>query len=156
MIKATARQASPIILAQSGAALSKTGDLVKTTLASIVVPANAMGHNGSIRLTTVWSMTNNANVKNVITQWGGTDIATLACASMATYREQRQITNRNALNSQVSFVSAFGGWSNSAVAINTQAKDTSQNQTLGIAVQLANAADTITLESYLVELIPQG
>lgn len=154
MLKATAKQAAPIILAQSGAPLSKTGDLNKTTLASVIVPANAMGKNGSIRVTTVWSMTNNANAKNVITQWGGTDIATLACASMATYREQRQITNRNALNSQVAFVSAFGGWANSAVAISTQAKDTSQDQTLGIAVQLTNATDTITLESYLVELIP--
>lgn len=154
MIKATAKPNSPIVLAQSAVAVSKTGDLVEATLASITIPAGAMGLNGSLRLTTVWSMTNNANIKNVITKWGGTNIATLPCASMATYREQRQINNRNAANSQVSFVSSFGGWSNSGVAIGTFTKDTTQDQALAIAVQLANAADTITLEAYTLELIP--
>lgn len=153
MIKATAKPNAPIILAQSAVAVSKTGDTNEATLASITIPAGAMGANGSLRLTTVWSMTNNANVKNVITKWGGTNIATLACASMTTYREQRQIHNRNALNSQVCFISSFGGWSNSGVAIGTAAKDTSQDQVLAIATQLAVGTDTATLEAYTLELI---
>ena len=55
MIKATAKPNAPIILAQSAVAVSKTGDTNEATLASITIPAGAMGANGSLRLTTVWS-----------------------------------------------------------------------------------------------------
>lgn len=154
MLKSVARPTSPIVLAQSGAAVSHTGNTNETTLATVVIPANSMGPNGAVRLTTLWTATNNANGKSVITRFGGQIVASNAPASFATYREQRQIINRNATNSQATYFGSFSGFGTSGAALNTQTIDTTQNVNLVIATQLTNAADTITLEAYTVEIIP--
>src|SRR5213079_2421852 len=51
------------VLAQSAVAASVTGTLTETVLATIAIPAGAMGVNGAIRVTALWSYTNSADTK---------------------------------------------------------------------------------------------
>lgn len=46
--------------------------MLETTLATVSVPANSMGPNGSVIVTAVWSYTNSANVKTMRGRFGGT------------------------------------------------------------------------------------
>jgi hypothetical protein len=150
-IKELARR--PSTLAQSAIAASVTGTLAATVLATISVPANAMGKNGMLRITTTWSVTNSANNKTIVTRFGATDISSNAVTTVSTYQEQRMIQNRNAANSQV-FI--FGGFAYTGSPIGTLAKDTTVAQNIDIVAQLSNVGETITLEAYTVELIPSA
>ncbi|MEQ1784832.1 MAG: hypothetical protein ABMA14_26085 [Hyphomonadaceae bacterium] len=66
---------------------------------------------------------------------------------------QRTIQNRNAQNAQVAsasvFGNSFGANANSPV---TASEDTSMNQPIVVSGQLTNTGETVTLESYVVEV----
>src|SRR5688500_6060251 len=61
----------PYVLAQSAVAASHTGNTTETTLATVTVPANAIGANGRLRVTSLWSHTNSANSKTLRVRFGG-------------------------------------------------------------------------------------
>jgi hypothetical protein len=141
------------VLAASAAPVSHTGDALETALATIAIPAGAMGPNGQLRVTTQWSYTNSANNKTLRVRFGGTSgTSYLAQTSTATASAvfQNRMANRGAANSQVgNSNTAFGA---SAAAIVTSAVDTDAAVNLVLAAQLANAGENVTLESYLIEL----
>ena len=143
-----------IVLGSSAVAASHTGDTNPSTLATIAVPANAMGANGVLRITAQWSFTNNANAKMTAISFAGTAFCSQSIAGGASARSQTQIANRGAANSQVGQTPAQANFGGAAGAVTTAAIDTTQAQSISIGVTLANAADTATLESYLVELMP--
>ena len=147
------------VLAASAVAASHTGSTAETALATIAVPANAMGPNGVLRITTHWSYTNNANAKTLSVRFGGvsgTQYLANNVSTSATTRDQRHIHNVNANNSQkggmVGAVSV-GGWGSNANAPVTSTLDTTTAKDIVISGVLANAGDTVTLESYLVEIV---
>jgi hypothetical protein len=141
------------VLAASAVAVSHTGDTLETALATIAVPANAMGPNGQLRVTTQWSYTNSANGKTLRVRFGGTSgTSYLAQTSTATASAvfENRIANRGAANSQIGNSNiSFGPTTASAV---TSAVDTAAAVNLVLAAHLANAGETVTLECYLVEL----
>lgn len=140
----------PSTLAQSATPITLSGSTDVTVLASVKVPANAMGSAGMVRITTTWSVTNNENNKTVITRFGGADIARNAVTTVSSYQEQRLVQNRNP--GQQVFM--FGGASYTGAPVATLDKDTTKTQTVDIVAQLQIATDAITLEAYTVELIP--
>lgn len=145
-----------VILAKSGAAVSVPADTTEDTLATINIAANAMGANGRLRITTYWTETNNGNVKTTRIKFGGTNHCSLASVSIAQRGMLATITNRNATNSQwgIGTFTGTGGLADQAYV--TSAVDTTSGVTLLITGQKASAGDTLTLESYLVELIADG
>jgi len=78
----------------------------------------------------------------------------VANTSIATVEDFRLIKNLNSLSSQVTAPAGkqYAGISGSAVT--TGAVDTSLAQDLVFTGQLANSADSLTLQMYLVELLP--
>jgi hypothetical protein len=144
------------VLAASAVAVSHTGDTDETALASIDLPGGAMGPNGALRVSTQWGYTNSANSKTKryrLGGLGGSTIMAITANTSASAQHQRTIQNRNAEDAQVSAGAGFGnsfGMSGNTPA--TTAIDTSADQTLVISGQLANAGETLTLESYLVEV----
>lgn len=131
-----------------------TGSTTETTLATITLPAGAMGANGILRISSVWTMNSNANNKTLRHRLGGTAIAQLPLASPNIfYVANTLFRNRNAQNSQIVMpLNAAGGMSSSAGALVSTAIDTSLSQSLTLTGQLANAGDQIALEAYFVEL----
>jgi hypothetical protein len=139
------------VLAASAVAASHTGATSETTLATVTIPANAMGPNGRVRITTVWSATNSANNKTLRHKFGGVNYFAQNMTTQQGWRHQNEIINRNATNAQVGNTSnAFGSLSGAPIA---SAVDTSAAVTVLITGQLANVADTLTLESYCVEIL---
>lgn len=149
----------PYILARSFVLASHTGDTSETTLATITVPAGAMGANGILRITTQWSHTSSGNNKTLFVRFSGaagTAYLNNNVTTTASTRDQRLISNRNATNSQVGTnlgAVSTGGWGSNANAVVTSAVDTTAATTIVIRCQLASSGETITLEGYLVELL---
>lgn len=144
-----------IVLAQSAVAMSHTGNTDETTLATITVPANAMGANGRIRIITNWSYTNSANNKQLRVRFGGIGGTVYLLATTTTTVSGRHITeiaNRGAANSQFGSPSNLN-FGNNASAATTSAIDTTAAVDIVLTAQLTNSGETITLESYSCELL---
>lgn len=142
------------ILGMSAVAVSHTGNTNETTLATVVVPARTMGLNGRLRITALWSATNNANAKTTRIKFGATTFNATSVASNSSNQQQIEISNRNAANSQVCRnATIYGAWGGTTAAIVTGAIDTTADVNLVFSGQLGVGTDTISLESYLVELI---
>lgn len=151
-------RAIPYVLAQSASPVSGAADTAENTLATITVPANAMGPNGSLRIWTSWTFTNGADDKIIRARFSGaagTIYTTNTLTTTLSTRTVFEISNRNATNSQVgscsSSASAFGA--NSANALVTSTVDTTAATTIVITGQKETGGDTLTLERYLVEVL---
>lgn len=145
------------VLALSFAQSVCPADTSEDALANIAVPANLLGANGALRITCSFSHTSNANAKTLRVRFSGaagTAYASISAANGTDSRVTIIIGNRGATNSQhghalgySSGVGIFNG------GISTSAVDTTAATSIVISAQKANAGDTITLESYIVELI---
>jgi hypothetical protein len=144
------------VLAQSAVSVSHTGDLLEITLATITVPAGAMGANGCVIVEAQFSYPNSANVKTLRIKFGGTTVANTAPTSSLQTNFRSRIQNRNATNSQVAVNVGAASYGNSTGAIVTSAINTTAAVNITITVQLASAAETVVLESYLVILHPKA
>lgn len=146
------------VLGQSSVAVSGAADTNENVLATVTVPAGSMGLNGRLRVTALLTLTNSANNKTVRVRLGGIGGSIFTSPVMTTSastRFQIEIANRGAANSQVGGQQlGTGGWGISGNVVATAAIDTSADTTVVITGQKASAGETITLESYLVELIP--
>lgn len=143
------------LLGQSAVPSSVTGSTAQTVLATVPIPAGALGINGAIRVTTLWSFTNNANNKTPGVSLGATQVFGPVIASQASMQGVAFLRNRGVLNSQVANALGAGsvGSGSSTLAVGTFAIDTSVAQNLTITGQLATSTDTMTLEGYTVEVL---
>jgi hypothetical protein len=149
---------APIVLAKSAVAASVGVVTTEATLATITVPAGVMGANGMLRVTTVWTMTNGVNDKTTRVRFSGasgTIFGGQVWTTTAAMMNQILIANRNATNSQVgspgSTTGPFGG---TGIALPTASVDTTAATTVVITGQKEVDSETLTLENYVVELIP--
>lgn len=143
------------IIASSATPVSGPADTSENILATVTIPAGVMGTNGRLRIESLWTITNSANNKIVRVRLGGisgTQFLGRVIGAAATFYNLFTISNRNAANSQVSNQSN-GDFTISTASVVTGSIDTSTAQSLVFTGQKASAGETITLESYLVELI---
>jgi hypothetical protein len=159
MLRAAATPAVARLLAASAATgMSHTGNTNETALATVTIPAGAMGLNGGLHIYTSWAYTNSGNGKTLRVRFGGvsgTSYLSSAPTTTASLSDMRRIRNRNSASSQV------GGSANvsnplisQTTAIVTSSVDTSAAVDVVISGQLASAGETITLENYEVWLLP--
>ena len=145
------------VLASSAVGVSHTGDTNETTLATITVPAGAMGANGRLRITTVWGKVGTAGTFTVAHKFGGTSFhSTSPAASTLASRFQVEISNRNSATSQIGAPPVGIGFGNQTSANVTASIDTTSAQDIVITGTLGNSGDTLSLESYLVEIMYKG
>lgn len=149
------------LLAASAVAVSAPANTSENILATITIPAGAMGLNGILRITTQWTMTSSGNTKTPRIRLGGiggTVFLAQTHTTTVTSHDQRQIHNRNSAASQVCqpALSGNGGWAISAQAVTTGTVNTAAAQDLVITGQKDTAGETITLEAYSVELLTRG
>lgn len=146
------------VLAQSAVAVSNTATTSEEALATVAIPARAIGPNGRLRITTTWTVTNSANTKTMRVRLGGlsgTAFMVSAQTAIVAEKTMTEIANRNSASSQVGFISTntsgFGTGTGSNV---TGTINTAVAQDLVITGQKASSGETLTLESYLVEVLP--
>lgn len=144
-----------LMLCHSGAQSSHTGDTSETILATCTIPAGEMSATGMLRINAVYTFTNNADTKTIRMRLGGiggTQYLSIVETTNVSFRLYNyEIYERGATNSQVggSVAGAATG------AIQTSAIDMTAAQTLVFTGQLGTGTDTVSLEAYSVELLPQ-
>jgi hypothetical protein len=142
------------VLAASGVAASHTGSTSETTLATVTVPAGALGANGIMRVRANWSYPNSVNTKVFRTRVGGvsgTSIASYTATTTQSIVVANQLHNRNSQSSQVCANSAWLGGAIDATPT-TLSVDTSNAFDVLFTVVLANSSETAVLHSYSVEI----
>lgn len=141
------------IIGQSAAAITHTGTTSETTLATITIPAGAMGPNGRIEIDVLWSYPSSANSKTFRQKFGATTITTSVVSTGLALRTSALVANRGATNSQVAspnFAASFGA--SPSVGVTTSAIDTTAAVNITLTAQLGVSTDTVTLEAYSVKL----
>lgn len=154
------RPAHSIVLARSAVQAppgGHTGGTSETTLATIAVPANAMGLNGGVAISALFSNNNSGNNKTARIRFNNATTGTIyGQVTQTTNQSQRfidsRITNRNSASSQVGFLGA-GSFVSSAAPV-TSSENTGSATNIYITGQLANSADNIALEHYTAVLEP--
>lgn len=148
------------VIGSSGISIDSTGDTLEHVLATVTVPAFAMGKNGFVRITSFWETTGNTNSKRMRVRFGGaagtayTDI-TAASATGLTHQFMTIIHNANATNSQQGQHSNYIGLGNNVNgAKTTSAVDTTADTTVVLSAQCVTAGtDHIYLHGYSVEVV---
>lgn len=143
------------VLAHSAVAVSHAGDIIDTILVTVVIPGMLLGPNGGLRVTATFSVTNNANTKTMRVKFAGNSYLNAGVTASSSYRAVVEIWNRNSQAVQIGGGPASGAEGAGGAAIPASAVDTTIDQNLTFNAFLGNAADTITLESYTVEVIEQ-
>lgn len=146
------------VLAVSGAQVAHTGNTTETVLATIAVPANAMGLNGAVRIWPVWGHTNSANNKTLRVRVGGTGINGTAfmqgvVTTTVVTSGHLLVANRGATNSQMGSFPTTASFNASSVAMPTSSVDTTAAFNIYLTGLLASAGDSVSIEGYLAELI---
>lgn len=149
---------APYVLKQSGVPLTLTGTTTETTMETVVIPGGVVGPNGSVRITSYWSCTNNANNKTLRIRLGsiaGTSYMAPVISSNAVVHQVTIIRAANSQSSQKGYnPGSFGGLgANSGNGV-TSSVDMTVNQNLLFTGTLAVGTDSLVLESYTIEILP--
>jgi hypothetical protein len=146
--------AAPIIMGRSATPVAHTGTTAETTLASVTIPGGLLGPSGVVRVWSLWSMTNSANSKTMRHRLGTQSLASYAITTNSQLRMSCVVMNRGEA-AQV-FGSGTAGFADAANtgAPGAGAVDTTQDQTVNFTATLAAAGETITLEAWMVEVMP--
>lgn len=147
------------VLARSGAAVSCGADTTEDILATITVPANALGISGVLRVTTSWTSTSSGNSKTIRGRFSGasgTAFLSRAFTTEAYSQATFKVANRGTAASQEGGATVFhgSGTVSSSSASVTASADTTVATTIVLTGQKASSGETLTLESYIVELLP--
>lgn len=147
----------------SGTASSHTGDTTEKALATVSITGGVLGVGGSILISSVWSFTDSANSKYIRIRFGaegdaathaGTAYCDLEFTQTASYSDIRKISNRTTVSAQVGMPAGLsGGVGASPDALVTSTVDTAATSEIEFSGQLETSTETITLESYRIELI---
>jgi hypothetical protein len=141
------------VQAQSAVAASVTGTLTETVLATIAIPAGAMGVNGVIRVTTVWTVTNSADSKVLKTVLGGAVFNNFGVTTTVSVHNYCEVRNRGVVNSQVAYQQNGTGTASSGNALLAVDTSVAQNLTITGTIGANAGSNTITLEGYTVEIL---
>ena len=158
---ATWRFIPRILGASAATGMSVTGTTSETVLATVPLAAGVIGANGVLRVTSLWQVTNSANNKTLVWRIGasgngiaGSIYGSTVQTTVASMRMQQQLQNRNSVSAQVLQSGiGTGGWGTTTAGISTDTRDTSVALDLVFTGTLTNTGETITLNSYTVELL---
>jgi hypothetical protein len=131
----------PTILYNLATPIVLTGTTAQTTLLTITIPAALMGSIGRLTMLSFFALTNNANNKTLRAAVGANQVAVQGAASLAATGFNFWLLNLNNAAAQRN--------NNSALF----AIDTTASMDLIITGQLANATDSMTLNTLTLELI---
>jgi hypothetical protein len=150
------------ILGSSGVPAAVTGTVSETILATVAIPGGLIGANGFIRVSSLWTYTNSANSKTVGWRFGAAGAGTGGTSYMATpvttsslFVDNRFVRNVNSISSQkgASNGNPTGGIGVSSGSPVTSSVNTGAACEIVFTGTLTNTGETITLQSYLVELL---
>lgn len=148
-----------IIILGSGVGGSVSSGTAETQLASVTVPAGAMGTNGSLRITALWQVTNGGNNKTLRIRFSGslgTAFMSSVVTTVASARTLTIITNNDSAAAQSAYANGTGTapFGSTSGVILADTVNTAVATTVYFSGQTATGGETVALRSYLVELLP--
>lgn len=158
MIRAAARPAAaPYVLAQAVVNASCDATANENALATITLPANTLGPNGSVEIMATWTMTNSVNNKTTRVRFSGaagTEFQNRIVTTQVTSQQVTSISNAGAANAQRGMGLGSPGTGETTNAIVASAVDTTVDTSIVISGQKATAGETLTLVKYRVTVYP--
>lgn len=146
-----------VLAASAATGMSVTTGTTETVLATVTIPANAVGANGVIRITALWTYTNSANSKTVRVRLGGlsgTSFGSAVATTTADLQLMYMIRARNSTSSQIGFAANAGAsFQTTVTSPATGSVNMAVAQDLVFTGTTALSGETITLESYIVEIL---
>lgn len=121
------------------------------TLLSITVPANSMGANGALRITTLWS-TNSAAGKNLICRFDGQAVFYVAPGAVSGIGIQKTVRNRGATQQVIANNSISGDTGVNSPG--TIAVDTTVDKALAVSIAPSAATEWAIFEGFTIEILP--
>lgn len=122
----------------------------ESTLATLNIPAGALGANDGLQLDLIWSCTNTAAAKRIRARFGGTVLFNLDLTTHLVFRQSVKLRNRNSQSSQVSQGNSSTNFGPvGSVGVQTFTVDFATAQALTITGQFpvtGSSANTLTLE----------
>ena len=143
------------IICISGAQVSAPADTAENILATCSIPANALGANGMLEISSLWSVTNSANTKTLRVRFSGisgTIFQSFTATTIGSINALVAVSNRNATNSQVSSATIVTSYGTTSAAVITGAVDTTAATTVVLTCLKASAGETCALERYFVRI----
>lgn len=135
------------------AAVVLTGTTSLTTLATITIPAGLIGANGKVKFYPLWSNTNNANTKTLrVIINGATTVHTATSQNSVHNSGLLILRNFNSETIQRMSSGMVAGFGSTTGSIAAPTIDTTVPVTVAVTGQLANSADTMTLEGLFLEI----
>lgn len=120
---------------------------------SLTVPANSIGPNGFIRVTTLWSFANTAGSKGHTVTYGGSNLMARTETTGLFHKMNSQLIGAGATNAQlIQTTTLSGGWGGISTAPSRSAIDTTASQTLAFKSQINTATDYDVMEGQIVEI----
>ncbi len=144
------------VLGRQNTGVSCPADTTEDTLYSLVIPADLVSTNSTLRIFTRWTITGSTNLRELDIRLGGSLVYqfSTATASVVAIQNLTHVSNRGVTNSQIGGIPLGPGLGNGTLPNYTASIDMTTAQTLVIAGKKAVAGETITLESASVELLP--
>lgn len=138
-------------------ASNNSTDTTEATLATVTIPAGAIGANGTIRITAHWAINSSAGTKTVrarLNGLAGTVVALGQGTTVTTQRINGHVGNRNSQASQYIAYSGDTSGANGVMVTATGTIDTSVSTDLVFTTAWsANVAgENIHLDNYIVEV----
>jgi len=147
---------NPIKIFSLSAPFSLTGSTSAVTLATatITIPAGLIGANGKVKFYPLWSTTNNANTKTLrVVLNGATTVYTTTSQNNVHNSGLLILRNFNSETIQRMSSGMTAGLGSTTGSIAATTIDTTVPVTVTVTGQLANGADTLTLEDLFIEVV---
>lgn len=127
-----------------------TGTTGAVTGPQIALPQNTLGPQSSLRFAAIHSTNNSAGAKVTSLIFGATTVATFSATTSTGARLDAFLANQGTFKNQIVVTNDTDGTETLTRATN----DTTTDLTISATLNLAVATDTLTLESFVVELLP--
>jgi hypothetical protein len=127
-----------------------TGTTGAVTGPNIQLPANSLGPQSSLRFQAITSTNSSAGAKVASLIFGATTVSTFSATTSTGQRQDAFLANQGTFVNQIVVTNDTDGTETLTRATNNTNTDLGISATLNLAV----ATDTLTLEAFVVELLP--
>lgn len=133
--------------------VSLTGTTAETTMLTIPVKGGLIGANGVLAIQPLWSNTNNANNKTLRIKLGATTCYSYGAANLSHQDAYINVRNIGSESSQKTTSGMSGGTGGTVNNYNSTSTDTSVDFNIVVTGQLANSADTMAIQAFLIMVL---
>lgn len=149
-------QGGRFLLAKVGAQTTVTGTTSPTAAYTLTIPGGLIGKNGTLELTFLYNVNNDASVKTLAVLYGGTQFASAGGTAIESLQSLVRITNQGSNSVQVSHPSITVGIGATQTELIRGTIASASDQTLEFRITLADGTDTATLEDITVAVVHGG